>query len=117
MGVATNATVTKMLTLLCVFTMPLGCTMATYSYLEKRTSIINPTYPAIFVFVMAAFVTSTCMNVFECVVTTIFVCCFRDAELYKGRFMSSSLRIAFGIRKCDQSISDAGSPESEESAT
>jgi len=97
MQVATNSLVTNLLTMVCVFTIPIGCAITTFAYLEANTDVVNPAYPAIAIFAIAMFVTNACMNVFECVVTTIFVCCFRDKAMYKGRHMSASLRSAFGI--------------------
>ena len=97
--VAMNATVTNLLTMVCVFTIPIGSSICVYYYLESNTDVLNPIYPAGATLIVAIFVTTACMNVFECVVTTIFVCCFRDSNLYKGKHMSANLRHAFGIPK------------------
>ena len=51
------------------------------------------------VFFLAAVVTQSCMVVFECVITTIFVCCFQDKAEFGGKYMSENLASAFGIER------------------
>ena len=48
---------------------------------------------------LSAVVSQCCASVFECTITTIFVSCFRDNELYQGEHMPEQLRKAFGIQK------------------
>jgi len=95
--VSMNSLVTRLLTLSTIFTIPVGCAIGTYVYIDRQTSIVDAIYPAAAAFLLGAFVTQACMGVFECVVTTVFVCCFRDASLYNGKYMSAAMRKAFGI--------------------
>merc|ERR1712094_29541 len=44
-------------------------------------------------------------SVFECSITTIFVCCFHDNDMYEGRHMPAKLRKAFGLPKAEESKS------------
>ena len=44
-------------------------------------------YPAIFIFIAALVMTISCMSVFECVITTVFVCSFEDKAEYGGKYM------------------------------
>ena len=39
---------------------------------------MNAIYPAAIIFLFAAILTLSCMTVFDCAITTIFVCCFQD---------------------------------------
>ena len=49
--------------------------------------------------ILAMTMTVSCMTVFECTITTIFVSCFRDNALYRGEHMPEQLRKAFGIQR------------------
>ena len=111
MQVATNSVVTRLLTLSCIFTIPVGCCIGTYYYVNTQTDVIDSIYPAAAVLLLAGFVTNACMGVFECVVTTIFVCCFRDASLYKGAYMSASMRKAFRIDPPEKGVDGGGAEE------
>jgi len=111
MQAAMNSLVTRLLTLCCYFTIPVGCAIGTYIYIEQRTDIVDAIYPSAAVVILSAFVTQACMGVFECVVTTIFVCCFRDAELYGGKYMSASMRSALEIGAPDPKAYDSGAKE------
>ena len=44
-------------------------------------------YPAFAAFCCAVLMTTACMNVFDCTITTIFVCCFEDQEVYDSKYM------------------------------
>jgi hypothetical protein len=44
-------------------------------------------YPAIAIYIGAVLMTSACMNVFDCTITTIFVCCFEDQAKFNSQYM------------------------------
>ena len=48
----------------------------------------TPMYVAIVVFGCAVIMMRSCMDVFECVITTVFVCTFEDKANYGSRYMS-----------------------------
>ena len=50
------------------------------------------------------------MAVFECAITSIFVCCFKDLKEREGEFMSPSLRSAFDLPKVYPKCDDDGRP-------
>ena len=96
--VAINALVTKLLKVLS-YSFPLACAVVFYYILDGVQQTKHANYPAAIIFVCAALMTSSCMTVFECNVTTIFVCCFQDKAEFNGRYMSSRLAKAFGIKQ------------------
>ena len=98
--VSINATVTWLLRLLAMLSMPLASAMLFYYILDD---FLDPTqnaiYPALVIYVLAAVMTVSCMTVFECTITTIFVCCFQDKAEFGGKYMSENLASAFGIER------------------
>lgn len=100
--VAINALVVKLLKLTSIFSMPLGCAVVFFYYLDSILEAPHPVYPALIIFVCAAIMTVSCMTVFECTVTTIFVACFQDKAEFGGKFMATDHKIlatALGIKK------------------
>jgi len=97
--VAINALVTKLLKLVAILSSPLACSIAFYYILDTVMATKHAGYPAAIIFVLAALMTVSCMTVFECTITTIFVCCFQDKAEFGGRFMSKRLASAFGIKQ------------------
>jgi len=98
--VAINATVTFLLRSCALFSMPLACGIVFYYVIGMDEEIgRHAIYPSFVIVVLAALMTTSCMTVFECTITTIFVCCFQDKAEYGGSFMSDQLARAFDIRK------------------
>jgi len=98
--VAINATVTFLLRSCALFSMPLACGIVFYYVIGMDEELgQHAIYPAMLIVVLAALMTVSCMAVFECTITTIFVCCFQDKAEYGGSFMSDQLAKAFDIRK------------------
>ena len=94
--VGVNTVVTKLLILLSIGTIPVSCGIATFVVLEQR-GIRNPMYSVFMAVLLAIVVTNACMAVFECAITSIFVCCFKDKAQYDSKYMSARLAKAFGI--------------------
>jgi choline transporter-like protein 2/4/5 len=97
--VAINALVTKLLKLIAILSSPLACAVVFYYILDSVMATKHAGYPAAIIFVLAALMTVSCMHVFDCTITTIFVCCFQDKAEFGGRFMSKRLASAFGIKQ------------------
>lgn len=108
--VAINALVTKLLKLVSLLSTPLACAVVFYYILDSVMESSHAGYPAAIIGVLAALMTVSCMTVFECTVTTIFVCCFQDKAEFGGRFMSKRLATAFGIKQKKAEASSGGSP-------
>ena len=66
-------------------------------------------YPALIIYLIAAVMTIGCMTVFECTITTIFVCCFQDKAEFGGKYMSDRLAKAFQIKRGKGGDKDDGS--------
>lgn len=84
--VAVNAVVIWLIWLVSVLTAPFGCTVAAFFLLDAQ-DIPNPMWPAFATFLCAFLMTDACMKVFDCTVTTVFVCCFEDMKMFDGRYM------------------------------
>jgi hypothetical protein len=75
-----------LLNLLAFTTIPLFCALISFRFLDHaEPPLENPLYPTAVVFGCALIVTRGCMAVFQCALTTIFVCCFRDKADYKSK--------------------------------
>ena len=59
----------------------------------------NPMYPALVTLVCAMAIVLCCITVFECSITTLFVCAFHDMQNYEGAHMSDKLRSALSMPK------------------
>jgi choline transporter-like protein 2/4/5 len=114
--VAINGLVTFLLKLIAILSMPLVCGVGFYFLLDYLSgtdavsSSLNAMYPGAIIWVLAAVMTMSLMTVFECVVTTIFVCCFEDKKnasdaKYEMR-MSDRLADAFHIKRKKAGESD-----------
>lgn len=95
--VVVNTVVSKLLTLLAMVAIPVACSAGAFAYFEQVLEVRNPMYPTFFVLVASAIVSNACTSVFECTITTIFVCCFRDKDYFNGDHMSDELAKAFGL--------------------
>jgi len=100
--VSINALVVKLLRVVAWFSMPLACAITFYYILDgELSSTSNAVYPAGIIYLLALIMTTSCMTVFECTITTIFVCCFQDKAEFGGKHMSKQLAKAFGIDQSD----------------
>jgi len=95
--VVINTVVSKLLTLLAAVAIPVACSAGAFAYFEQVLELRNPMYPTFVVLLASAIVANACTSVFECTITTIFVCCFRDKEFFNGAHMSDELARAFGL--------------------
>ena len=97
--VAIQATVIWLLRLIALFSMPLVCGVGFYYILDGYvlTPQENAMYPTAIITILAMTMTVSCMTVFECTITTVFVCCFKDKAQYDSKYMSARLAKAFGI--------------------
>merc|ERR1719271_1941968 len=111
--VAINALVTKLLKTVSLLSTPVACAVIFYYVMDNDPDQDHAGYPAMIIFVMAAIMTIGCMTVFECCITTIFVCCFQDKAEFEGRYMSDRLANAFGIKR---GKGDAGAKGGDEGA-
>lgn len=100
--VAINALVTKLLTTISILASPTACAIVFYYIMDGQLADVNAIYPAGVIGVMAALMTVSCMTVFSCTITTVFVCCFQDKAEFDGKYMSPRLAKAFGINKKDK---------------
>merc|ERR1712167_249305 len=106
---AINATVVFLLRLVVMLSMPLGCAVVFFYLMDGflLSSDYNAVYPAGIIFVLAAVMTWACMTVFECTITTIFVCCFQDKAQFGAKHMSPPLAKAFHIKQSKDKDKDA----------
>jgi choline transporter-like protein 2/4/5 len=114
--VALNSLVTMLLKLVALFSMPLVCGVAFYYLLDTVLESEHAMYPAAIITVCAMVMTVACMTVFDCTVTTIFVCCFQDKAEFKAKYMMKDhkrLATAFGI-KPDAAVMGEGDDKKEE---
>jgi choline transporter-like protein 2/4/5 len=114
--VAINALVTWLLKWISLLSMPLACAVTFYYIMDSVMKTAHASYPAAIIFVIAALMTSSCMSVFDCTITTIFVCCFQDKAEFQGRFMADDhkrLAKAFGIKipKGESKAASTNEPE------
>jgi len=106
--VSINALVIKLLSLIATLASPSFCGVVFYYVIDgyfassAELSNFNAMYPGVIIFVLAAIMTVSCMKVFECVITTIFVCCFQDKAEFGGKYMSDRLANAFHIKRDDK---------------
>jgi len=108
--VAINALVTWLLKWTSLLSMPLACGVVFYYIIPSSQA----GYPAVIITIISALMTVSWLTVFECTITTIFVCCFQDKAEFSGRFMAAEhkrLAKAFGIK------TSPGSDSSPEKAT
>ncbi len=97
---AMNHLVVRLLSTLSLVAIPAACAFTTFYYLtNNQPTRPNPMYPTMFVALISMVITYSSMLVFECAVTTLFVCGFRDMDMFQGKFMSDSMRSAFNLKK------------------
>jgi len=98
---AVNKTVEKLIVLIIAWTTPTLLALVCYGVLEENSEYIangnNPIYPALLVWIGSFFIADAIATVFECTIDTIFLCSFKDASEYGGKFMSADMRSAFGM--------------------
>jgi choline transporter-like protein 2/4/5 len=83
--VSVNATCIWLLKMLGFGVCPAVCAIITLYSVDGRAT--TPMYPAMMVFGCALVMMNACMAVFECVITTVFVCSFEDKASYGSRYM------------------------------
>lgn len=112
--VSINATCVWLLKLLGLGTIPIGCGIISV-YAIEGSGIDNSMYPAVVIFIAAFLMANSCMQVFDCLVTTIFVCSFEDKGRYGSKYMSKhpNLMAVFGVKPgaSDDSAAQAPPPE------
>jgi choline transporter-like protein 2/4/5 len=91
--VAINALVISVVRLLAYGTSPLFCALVGF-FLCEGQGLANPFYPALLIFITAFVMTASCMTVFECVVTTVFVCSFEDKASFGGKYLQNHPALA-----------------------
>ena len=84
--VTVNGIVIYLIKMISVLTAPIACAIIGF-YACDSMGVANPMYPGFAIFCCAVLMTSACMNVFDCTITTIFVCCFEDQEKYDSQYM------------------------------
>jgi len=84
--VSVNATCVWVLKLLGMGVCP--CVCAIIALYVTEGAVTTPMYPALVVFGCAMVMMNSCMSVFECIITTVFVCSFEDKAEYGGKYMS-----------------------------
>ena len=90
------AQVEKLLVFTITLTTPIVCAFACWASLNAQ-DFLNPLYPSALIFVIAFFIAESIATLFECTIDTIYVCSFRDAKEFGGKFMTDELRDAFGL--------------------
>jgi len=113
--VAINALVTWLLKWTSLLSMPLACGCVFYYIIPTDSA----GYPAVIITIVAALMTVSWLTVFDCAITTIFVCCFQDKAEFGSRFMSSDhtrLAKAFGV-KVSNKDTDAKADASDDGKT
>jgi hypothetical protein len=107
--VAINSLVVFVIRMLAIGTAPLGCAILGF-WICDANGLTNPMYPAIFIFIAALVMTISCMSVFECVITTVFVCSFEDKAEYDGKYMVAHPGLAKVLNVDLKKHKDKGSP-------
>ena len=99
---AVNKTIEKIIVLVIVWTTPTFLAMLCWVWLDNQSDYSadnNAIYPSIIVWIVAFFLADAIATVFECTIDTIFLCSFKDAKEYDGKYMSADMREAFGLDK------------------
>jgi len=103
---AVNKVVEKLIVLIIAFTTPTLMALVCYGWLSNNDDYMkcsgnacenNPLYPCVLVWIGSFFLADAIATVFECTIDTIFLCSFKDAAEYDGKYMSKDMREAFGI--------------------
>jgi len=85
--VTVNGVVIWLIKLISVLTAPIACAIVGFYACDSSEDVDHPIWPAAAIFFCAVLMTTACMNVFDCTITTIFVCCFEDQEKYESQYM------------------------------
>ena len=100
MQTAVNKVVEKLIVLIIAWTTPTLMALICYGWLSNKSDYMqdnNPLYPCILVWIGSFALAGAIATVFECTIDTIFLCSFKDAAEYDGKYMSKDMRKAFGI--------------------
>ena len=95
---AINTFVRVILSWIQLLGLPIGCGFLANLVLGQQGKA-ETMWPTIVVALMAYVIAKTFSLVFSCVLDTLFVCCCRDKQEYKGKYMPDLLREAFGFNK------------------
>ena len=99
---AVNKVVEKLVVLIIAWTTPTLMALVCYGWLSNNSEYMqdnNPLYPCVLVWIGSFALAGAIATVFECTIDTIFLCSFKDAAEYDGKYMSKDMREAFGIDK------------------
>ena len=102
MQTAVNKVVEKLIILIIAWTTPTFMSLICYAWLsgnDEYTADNNPLYPCIIVWVGSFALAGAIATVFECTIDTIFLCSFRDAAKFDGKYMSKDMKAAFDIKE------------------
>lgn len=110
--VAVNQMVKKLLAVLITFSTSIACAVICYMYLDSQDWYIRqhaPDWPALLTLVTAWIVSDGVSQVFQCLIDTIYLSAFMDIDSHTmgPKYMSPSLREAFGIDKAEQEAGKA----------
>jgi len=97
---AVNKVVEKLVVLIIAWTTPTLMALVCYGWLSNNSEYMqdnNPLYPCVLVWIGSFALAGAIATVFECTIDTIFLCSFKDAAEYDGKYMSKDMRKAFGI--------------------
>jgi len=100
MQTAVNKVVEKLIVLIIAWTTPTLMALVCYGWLSNNAEYMqdnNPLYPCVLVWMGSFALAGAIATVFECTIDTIFLCSFKDAAEYDGKYMSKDMREAFGI--------------------
>ena len=105
MQTAVNKVVEKLIILIIAWTTPTFTSLICYAWLsgnDEYTADNNPLYPCIIVWVGSFALAGAIATVFECTIDTIFLCSFRDAAMFNGKYMSVEMKEGFGISSINE---------------
>ena len=104
---AMNTLVRTILSLIQLLGIPLFCYQLSNFVLTARGSD-EPFYAVCVIAAIALIIANVFAQIFACVLDTLFVCCVRDKNEYKGAFMSDRLYEAFGFDPADRAAGGGG---------
>lgn len=104
---AMNTLVRTVLSLIQLLGIPLFCYQLVNFVLNGK-GVDEPFYACVAVALIALIIANVFAQIFACVLDTLFVCCVRDKNEYKGAFMSDRLYEAFGFDPAERAKGGGG---------
>ena len=104
---AMNTLVRTVLSLVQLLGIPLACYQLSNWALNARMAD-EPFWSCCVVLLTSLLIANAFAQIFGCVLDTLFVCCVRDKNEYKGAFMSDRLFVAFGFDPADRAGGGGG---------